>query len=820
MKLICAITILFNLAFSSIGFAQAWQQTNGPGGSTIQSVAVNSQGDIFVASNAIMRSTDDGKSWMRIALDIPTLPYGTPRYIIQVKPTGELFLMVLTDSVLSGIWRSTDNGTSWTRVRKGVFKNINITPDGSVFAMDGYSALRSTDNGNSWNTVPQNNIIAVLDIWGDKAGHLFLNSDYLYRSTDNGQNWSKVVNGLTGSITSFAEAPSGHLFATIGGVYKNIYESIDAGRTWQTLSFTTLSNNYSRQHTVFITPQGRMFIDNREGHPEFNDFSTDDEGKNWRDIQSYPTYYPDLGLRILTIDKNGNFYGTNANTLFRSVLDSNSTWSHIDVPIGTVSGVTRHPNGNLVAFTIDNVTDAGWIWLSMDEGTRWTTVKLDSLLVDSYNNSAIYTIAIDSSKNILIGTSGFIAISSNAGQNWSRNSTTLTQGVITGINVRNTGEIFASSSTEGIFRSTDNGVTWDQLNIGIKNQSLSSLAVHQNGDVYAGSFNIIYKSTDVGLHWTQLTTNFPAKAGSVSNLVVSTQGNIIAGVDNAGVFWSTDNGATWAQKGTGLFASKINALVSTPSGKVFAATNAGIFFLDITPGANWIQLNSGLTATNVLSLCRDESGRLFAGTDVSGVFSSIQTYNIAHQSSLGAPSLISPANNAVNTPLAVTLAWNAVPSATKYQVTISRSADFLAVDTISGYLTENTFTFAAQKQTQYYWHVQAMNDADVSLFSDSWTFTTGTNADVKANDLSSSLSIYPNPSSSESTVSFSLSEHSIITLEVLDPLGRIFATLAKGEYESGNHEVKFSAGDLASGVYFVRLQTGSISLIKAVEILK
>src|SRR4051812_31837279 len=116
MKHILILTLLLSaVIFSSDALAQAWQQTNGPGGTTIQSTAVNSQGDIFVASDAILRSTDGGKSWMRIATEIPTLPFAPPRYIIEVKTTGELFLMVWSDSAVSGIWRSIDNGTTWTR---------------------------------------------------------------------------------------------------------------------------------------------------------------------------------------------------------------------------------------------------------------------------------------------------------------------------------------------------------------------------------------------------------------------------------------------------------------------------------------------------------------------------------------------------------------------------------------------------------------------------------------------------------------------------------------------------------------------------------
>jgi len=376
-----------------------------------------------------------------------------------------------------------------------------------------------------------------------------------------------------------------------------------------------------------------------------------------------------------------------------------------------------------------------------------------------------------------------------------------------------------------MFRSTDNGITWDQLNAGIKNQSIFSLAVHQNGDIYAGSQNIIYKSTDIGLTWQQLTTNFPKGAGNISSLVVNTQGNIIAGVDNAGVFWSTDNGATWSLKALGLNATKINALVSTPSGKVFAATNNGIFFLDIIPNANWIKFDQGVTAKNVLSLCRDQLGRLFAGTDVSGVFSSIQTFNVAHPNgSLPAPLLASPPDGNTNSLINLKFAWHPVPGAQTYQVTISHSSDFSTVEKMSDYLTDTTFSYITNDfNMTLFWRVQAIGDGGVSLFSDIWNLRIASDVGVNETNPNPATSLgtnYPNPFSSTTIIPFTLNEPSFVTLEVLDELGRNCSVLTTGSYDAGHYTEKFNTDNFSAGMYFVRLRTSKQSLIKTIQILK
>lgn len=52
------------------------------------------------------------------------------------------------------------------------------------------------------------------------------------------------------------------------------------------------------------------------------------------------------------------------------------------------------------------------------------------------------------------------------------------------------------------------------------------------------------------------------------------------------------------------------------------------------------------------------------------------------------------------------------------------------------------------------------------------------------------------------------------SLKVYDVLGREIATLANEERPAGKHEVNLDASQLASGVYFYRIQAGSFSSTK------
>ena len=70
---------------------------------------------------------------------------------------------------------------------------------------------------------------------------------------------------------------------------------------------------------------------------------------------------------------------------------------------------------------------------------------------------------------------------------------------------------------------------------------------------------------------------------------------------------------------------------------------------------------------------------------------------------------------------------------------------------------------------------------------------------------------YPNPFNPETVIKFALPEAGFVKGIVYDILGREVRTLINREMNPGNHEVKFDAVGLSSGVYFFRLEAGKYS---------
>jgi hypothetical protein len=79
---------------------------------------------------------------------------------------------------------------------------------------------------------------------------------------------------------------------------------------------------------------------------------------------------------------------------------------------------------------------------------------------------------------------------------------------------------------------------------------------------------------------------------------------------------------------------------------------------------------------------------------------------------------------------------------------------------------------------------------------------------------------HPNPFNATTAISYRLPASSQVDLRVYDLTGRLVAALVDGRQEAGSYEVIFDGGELASGLYFVRLQVGEYEAVKKMMLLK
>ena len=79
---------------------------------------------------------------------------------------------------------------------------------------------------------------------------------------------------------------------------------------------------------------------------------------------------------------------------------------------------------------------------------------------------------------------------------------------------------------------------------------------------------------------------------------------------------------------------------------------------------------------------------------------------------------------------------------------------------------------------------------------------------------------YPNPFNPVSKIKYRIPHRSMVKLQVFDILGNEISTLVNTEQTAGSYEVEFNGSNLASGIYFYRLNAGEFTSVKKMLLLK
>ena len=152
-----------------------------------------------------------------------------------------------------------------------------------------------------------------------------------------------------------------------------------------------------------------------------------------------------------------------------------------------------------------------------------------------------------------------------------------------------------------------------------------------------------------------------------------------------------------------------------------------------------------------------------------------------------------------------------------YRIQLSHESTFSTIifDTTTGLTSYSLLSL--QKNTNYFWRVAGVNSEGQSKWSDIWHFETGSSAAVLSSTSSNmQLNIFPNPSSNEIHVNYSLPLRETATIKVYDLLGREVRNLTLGVIEPGEHSTELQTTGLHEGSYVIVLRYGSNSISRTV----
>ncbi len=169
--------------------------------------------------------------------------------------------------------------------------------------------------------------------------------------------------------------------------------------------------------------------------------------------------------------------------------------------------------------------------------------------------------------------------------------------------------VFAGADQEGMYISPDLGKSWSQVTNGTPPwSSPSSTVIHHDTILAVGDG--LFRSTDQGLTWTRLGQDVI----TCCEKTIAWSGNmIVVNTYNYGpLFISNNNGVTWTEIGGSLPSDNFTG-VTILSHDIFVATYQHGVFKSTDNGQTFIASNNGLTSTITYSIEAGDT-RIYAGT--------------------------------------------------------------------------------------------------------------------------------------------------------------------------------------------------------------
>ena len=539
----------------------------------------------------------------------------------------------------AGVYRSDDGGRSWTlpgdemTSRKVQWVEVDPSTAGTVWAgveNPGKPAMwRSRDRGATWQLVdgPNKGLMPIMHPVGyriafapSRPADVWVPSTNMhYRSRDGGKTWTDF--NLPGqdvySIVVDPANPAVIWAGGHGGEQSHLSVSEDGGKTWRGAGagleppVKLLATSRTEPSTLFASNERALFVSR-------------DRGRTFTKVTLPSTSARDI-TRLL-VDPTGAVWVASSAGLYRST-DGGQQWSRMDRGTGRFlgRGVAVHPRNPKVAFV---ATGGEGIYRSEDGGSTWAVANtgLAGTWVKQLH-------ARPGSSHVFASTgAGYFRRDGNA---WAQLGAPLED---SDGDVELDGMLLDRAAPDGVWafrtasawRSADGGRAWVPLDLKkfarrVDGPGFKSLAQDPGAPatLWAGAWSpnspedAVYKSTDGGRDWKKSGKGLPAE--SVTRLVASGPGQVLAVSKRESLYASRDGGATWTRAGTGLPDEDIDAIVADPSqpARVYVATEKGLF-RSADGGATFAKVDTGEGDT-VYDCVVAPDGRVFVGK-FEGVF--------------------------------------------------------------------------------------------------------------------------------------------------------------------------------------------------------
>ncbi len=302
-------------------------------------------------------------------------------------------------------------------------------------------------------------------------------------------------------------------------------------------------------------------------------------------------------------------------------------WTQIHSPEGGIANVVAvSPNHHVFA-------DISWrVYRTTNSGENWEVVTHDSTSLLAVASC----FAFDSTGVIFAGTQNNgagVFRSTDDGQSWIQINHGLPLMQVEAITVNRLGHIFLAGNYSGIFRSIDDGDNWEKADSGLSGPAVFGLRANSRNVLFAAVYHYgMFRSTDDGKSWTGIN-NGMADTG-VFFVAINSHDDVFAASLDGRVYRSTNEGDAWAEVDAGLPLIQPSTLEVGPDDQVYVAKSS--LFRSTDNGNSWLAMNPIVINYAVEALAIDSVGAIYAGTSY-GIYRSTDNGNSWVYSSRGLP---------------------------------------------------------------------------------------------------------------------------------------------------------------------------------------
>jgi len=544
--------------------------------SSMEIHALCSEGNTVIAGGShrkVLYSPDQGHTWRNLSLDLPT-----GRENIETLLANGSYLWIAVPGL--GIRRSTDGGVTWDWANEGLESlriHTLVEEEGKLLAGTDAGVFISTDGTNHWQSLHLGTAAPEVHALYTQDDKLYAGTSRgeLYYSENRGKSWKILTKGILRKPIQSIVIKGEKIY--LGTQGQGVYHSADEGESWITVK-KGLGSAYVHElaqgddRLLAATDAGLYFLE--DGADQWKKLDGMDRG------EVNATY-------ALHAQSNHIYVGTSHQGVMRS-SDSGLHWETIPKGAMQQNVQVLFDGGEQIYVGINNA-----IYTSL-EGLHLQKALDLSGAVKHFATSGKYVFSATDA--------GIYRKLPNEVQ-WALVSSPIQVNCITSLR----DEVFAGTVRDGVLKSIDGGDTWAQ--VGLPEENILTL-VTDGEHLVAGTTQGIFRSADQGVRWHTVLENEEA-------VILKAYKNKLLGGTKTGLFLSSDGGKSWHRIPYDSYNYSVKNIITTPT-SVIILDNAGRFFVSYDEGNTWKPYE--LPVLGNVSALTVYKGQMIAGTTDKGIW--------------------------------------------------------------------------------------------------------------------------------------------------------------------------------------------------------